>query len=150
MNTSDPIRSRRSARCVPCLPVLLLPPLLAAGNVAHAQPALEEIVVTAQKREENLYEVPVAVSAFDDEKLKQAILDDVADLGRFAPSLTANNVSAGGSTYTSSDGRWTVAAWGKNLGDEVYVLQIYPSGLLGMRGLLAPPRTYGLRIGYSM
>lgn len=53
-------------------------------------------------------------------------------------------------TYTSSDGRWTVGAWGKNLGDEVYVLQIYPSGLLGMRGLLAPPRTYGLRIGYSM
>ena len=53
-------------------------------------------------------------------------------------------------TYTSPDGRWTVAAWGKNLDDEVYVLQIYPSGLLGMRGLLAPPRTYGVRVGYSM
>lgn len=44
-------------------------------------------------------------------------------------------------THTSPDGCWTVAAWGKNLDDEAYVPQIYPSGLL------APSRTYGVRVG---
>jgi iron complex outermembrane receptor protein len=54
---------------------LVLPSLLLATMAAHAQdtsptsaPAetakLEEVVVTAQKREERLQDVPVAVTAF--------------------------------------------------------------------------------------
>lgn len=53
---------------------------------AHAQ-MLEEIMVTAQKREQNLQEVPVAVSAFTGDKLEQAGIKDMFDLQTNAPSL---------------------------------------------------------------
>lgn len=95
------------------------------GPAAHGQQALEEIVVTAQKREESLYEVPVAVSAFNDEKLEQAILDDVADLGRYAPSLTANNVSAGGSNIFMRGVGNEIIAVGADSSVAIYVDGVY-------------------------
>ncbi|MGH1373436.1 MAG: TonB-dependent receptor [Cellvibrionaceae bacterium] len=48
---------------------------------------LEEIVVTAQKREQNLQDVPVAVSAFTGEQLKEAVIKDVFDLQSNTPGL---------------------------------------------------------------
>ena len=62
---------------------------------AHAQEAseadsggLEEIVVTAQKREQNLQSVPVAVTALGAEALANQRINDFADLTKAAPSLT--------------------------------------------------------------
>ena len=49
---------------------------------------LSEIVVTAQRREENLLDVPVAVSAITGESLVQNQIADVSSLQRLAPSLT--------------------------------------------------------------
>ncbi|MFA5549111.1 MAG: hypothetical protein WDA10_11260, partial [Porticoccaceae bacterium] len=54
------------------LPKLLVLPLglsaagLIAPGGAEAQPVIEEIIVTARKREERLQEVPVAVTAIND------------------------------------------------------------------------------------
>jgi iron complex outermembrane receptor protein len=42
--------------------------------------ALEEIVVTARKREESLQDVPITVSAFDQNALKEMQINDVTDL----------------------------------------------------------------------
>jgi outer membrane receptor protein involved in Fe transport len=57
-------------------------------------PQLEEIVVTAQKREENLQEVPVAVSAFTAAQLKNISFNDVSNLVGYVPSLNVGtNVS---------------------------------------------------------
>ncbi|THD79944.1 MAG: hypothetical protein E7812_08700, partial [Phenylobacterium sp.] len=39
-----------------------------SGTQAAASNTIEELVVTAQKREQNLQDVPVAVSAFTSEK----------------------------------------------------------------------------------
>ncbi|MCB2079549.1 MAG: TonB-dependent receptor plug domain-containing protein, partial [Novosphingobium sp.] len=50
---------------------------------------LSEIVVTAQRREENLQDVPVAVSAISTEALQQNQIADINSLQRLAPSLTA-------------------------------------------------------------
>ncbi len=59
---------------------------------------LEEIVVTAQKREQNLQDVPVSVSAFTGEQLKEAVIKDVFDLQSNTPGLRVgqnqNNNSA--------------------------------------------------------
>jgi len=52
-----------------------------------AQALLEEVVVTAQKREQNLQDVPVAVSAFSGEMLKQSGVKDMFQLSANAPSL---------------------------------------------------------------
>ncbi len=62
---------------------------LAAAYVGSAQAQLEEVIVTAQKREQNLQDVPVAVSAFTNENLEQTGVRDMFDLQANAPSLRA-------------------------------------------------------------
>ncbi len=50
--------------------------------------ALEYIVVTAQKREQNLQDVPVAVTAITADTLINRNVSTISDLPRLAPSLT--------------------------------------------------------------
>ncbi len=50
---------------------------------------LEEIVVTATRREENLMDVPVAVTAISEEALASRQIVDVQSLQQIAPSLSA-------------------------------------------------------------
>ena len=38
--------------------------LLALATAAHGQATLEEVIVTAQKREQSLQDVPIAITAF--------------------------------------------------------------------------------------
>ncbi len=52
---------------------------------------LEEIVVTAQRRAESIQDVPLAVSAFTGEFLKETNLDDVKDLVLYTPGITGNS-----------------------------------------------------------
>jgi len=60
----------------------------AAGPAPRAGNALDEIVVTAQRREENLQSVPIAVQAFSGEVLEERNVQDVVDLQRLVPALT--------------------------------------------------------------
>ena len=56
--------------------------------------ALEEIVVTARKREEALVDIPFAVSAFSEEDLDISNLKNMVDMSLFTPGLTYQNASA--------------------------------------------------------
>ena len=49
---------------------------------------LEEVVVTANKRAENLQEVPLAVSVINENALQASGVQQFQDLGKVAPSLT--------------------------------------------------------------
>lgn len=49
---------------------------------------LEEVVVTAQARSENLQDVPVSVSAISGEKLMEAGLGRIEDIQAYVPNLT--------------------------------------------------------------
>ena len=49
---------------------------------------LEEIVVTAQKREQNLQETPVAVTAFADGYLDKFQIDDIEDISSHSPGVS--------------------------------------------------------------
>lgn len=67
----------------------------AIGLAALASPALaqnaevsEEIVVTAQKREENIFDVPLAVQALGAEQLENAGVSNVADLTTLIPGAS--------------------------------------------------------------
>ncbi len=65
--------------------------VLATGSLfAHAASVLEEITVTAEKRETSLQETPVAVSAFTAEGLDRANINSVVDLSGKVPGLTIN------------------------------------------------------------
>ena len=70
---------------------------VAAPAVVFAQsdePALEEVVVTAQKRTESMQEVPVAVSAITGEDLANTGFRDVNDIAAQVPSLiVTTNIS---------------------------------------------------------
>ena len=63
---------------------------LAMGNGAVAQSVLEEVIVTAQKREQNLQDVPVAVTAFTGAALERSGVKDMYQLSSIAPSLSVS------------------------------------------------------------
>jgi len=53
--------------------------------------SLEEIVVTAQRRENTLQSVPIPVSAFSRETLENRQIQQAADLERYVPSMKMRN-----------------------------------------------------------
>ncbi len=57
-----------------------------ASPIAHSQVVIEEIVVTARKRSESIQDVPVSVSAIEQE-LKRATVRRLEDIQNFAPNL---------------------------------------------------------------
>ena len=62
---------------------------LAAQEAEQASGAtIGEIVVTAQKREQNLQEVPLAISVLGADKLQQLQVNDARDLTGLAPNVT--------------------------------------------------------------
>lgn len=60
-----------------------------------AERALEEVVVTARKKEESLQNAPLAVSAVTQETLESAFLGDAMGLVQFAPNLIFDSVTTG-------------------------------------------------------
>ncbi|MEX0297961.1 MAG: TonB-dependent receptor, partial [Kordiimonas sp.] len=63
---------------------------------ADASTLLEEIIITARKRSENLQETPIAISAFTNQELESRSLTNLAELGSFVPNVTMAT-GAGGS-----------------------------------------------------
>ena len=51
---------------------------------------LQEVVVTAQKRVENLQDVPIAVEVLDNTKLEQLNITDIDGYVKYTPSLSYN------------------------------------------------------------
>ncbi len=97
----------------------------AASGAAFAQNTneIEELVVTAEKREQSLQDVPVAVSAFTDERRELVGINSVQDLTNFTPGLSystnndrialrgigrfSNNRSVEGGVALYNDGAYT-------------------------------------------
>jgi iron complex outermembrane recepter protein len=68
--------------------------------IAEAQvTALEEVVVSAQRRQESMQDVPLSVTAIGGDMLKQARITNSADLVKVTPSLTLQD--AGNSRESS-------------------------------------------------
>ena len=66
--------------------VLVVFVMASIGSASQAQ-LLEEITVTAQKRDQNQQDVPVAVTAFSGSQLSEIGVTDVFDLQAYVPSL---------------------------------------------------------------
>ena len=67
---------------------------------APAQPAAQseddaDIVVTAQRRAENLQDVPIAITAMGTETLEQLQVDEFNDYARLVPSLSFRSLGPG-------------------------------------------------------
>lgn len=68
----------------------------------NEQAGIRDIIVTAQKRQESIQEVPVAVTALDSIALGQSAVKDIRDLAGRVPSLVVDNVNAGPSAAAIS------------------------------------------------
>ena len=74
--------------------------VLAYGSVAHAQQAetgvgLEEVIVTAQKRVEDVQKVPISIQVLGGEKLGELQVANFIDYARFLPSLSFQTLGPG-------------------------------------------------------
>ncbi|MBL4870944.1 MAG: TonB-dependent receptor plug domain-containing protein, partial [Robiginitomaculum sp.] len=87
--------------------------------LALALPALaqveDEIIVTATKRSETIFDVPLAVTAVSGDTLAKAQIRDIADLQNIAPSLTFSQTTGGLQSIFSIRGIGTA---GNNTGLE--------------------------------
>lgn len=67
---------------------LILPSTLCSISHAQTKPIVEEVVVTAQKREQSLQDVPLSVSVFDGESLLDAGVSDLQSLETVEPTIS--------------------------------------------------------------
>ncbi len=72
---------------------------LVAVMPARAGSEFDEVIVTAQKREQGIYDAPVAITAFSEATLLKQGIADLTDLGKFVPNM---NVTGYGAGQTSS------------------------------------------------
>ncbi len=71
-----------------------VPPVFAQTEPAAG--TIEEIVVTARRREESVQETPISITALSADQLAARNLTNLAELGRYAPNVQMNT-SPGGS-----------------------------------------------------
>ena len=91
---------------------------VALTTVAYAQ--VDTITVTAQKREENVQDVPIAVSAFDGNMQKERAVTSVAGLSNITP-----NVSLDAGTPFSGDTA-VISAYIRGIGANDFAFNIDP------------------------
>ena len=99
-----------------------------AADAASASPAgLEEIVVTATRRSENLQNVPIAITALTGETLQKLNVTTADDYFKFLPSVTTSNQGPGASQVymrglaTTQDGEQSQGATGSFPNVAVYL-----------------------------
>ncbi|MGQ0569951.1 MAG: TonB-dependent receptor, partial [Armatimonadota bacterium] len=109
---------------------------LAAASLSHAQqPAdVEEILVTAQKREQSAQDVPISISVFSAEQLSQLGIESTVELAAFTPGLTiGQNTGDGDFAFISLRGV-TVRDFAdtNESPSAVYLNEFYKANLIGL------------------
>lgn len=95
---------------IPAL-IVFFSSLATAPVQAQMEPgfAIEEVLVTARKREESLQEVPVAVSAFNTEKMESLGIQNLRDFDGLVPGLQmgggGNGLKGDGNAYIRGVGQ---------------------------------------------
>ena len=107
---------------------LLSLPSVTVAQDAGARDALDEVIVTARRREESLQDVPIAVSAFSGEQLEEIGIVDITALTNRAPNIQLEVSRATNTTLTAYirgvGQQDPVAGWEGGVGiylDDVYL-----------------------------
>ncbi|MBI2969292.1 MAG: TonB-dependent receptor, partial [Gammaproteobacteria bacterium] len=87
---------------------------------AQAGAGLEEIVVTARKREESLQDTPISITAFTGEALEQQHIDQLEGIANFTPNLTFDT----GTTFSGSNA--AAAVYIRGIGQIDFTLTTEP------------------------
>jgi outer membrane receptor protein involved in Fe transport len=110
-----------------------------AGNNADAPPstALQEIVVTAEKRSEPLQKVPLSVVAFNQQSLRETGVQDFSSLAARIAGVTLNSAGPGRSSY-SIRGIASIGGNAPTTGLYIDETPILPSGGDGANASIDP------------
>ena len=111
-----------------CAVTLVLLPDLAVWASTEIGEQLEEVVVTARKREENLQVVPISIAAYSAHDLKAESVTRLSDLGQVAPNFfygqQIQSGSSAGQIYIRGVGQHdTNSAFNPSVG--IYVDGVY-------------------------
>jgi iron complex outermembrane receptor protein len=90
--------------------IATLPMASVLAAEAEEEGALEEVIVTAQNREENVQRVPIAINVVTAQQLADAGFNDMNDIGKVAPAVQIVN--------DNSQVRVTMRGVGTNSNDE--------------------------------
>ena len=108
------------------------PPIHPSANSDEPDNALAEIVVTAQRREQNLQEVPISINVLDAKALSEKYITNPGDLAQHSPGLSAVNFGINGNLAFSIHGQGQVG--GTAPGVVTYVAEV-PSNSIFMYDL---------------
>jgi iron complex outermembrane receptor protein len=78
------------------------------AQTTTSQPTLSEIIVTAQKREQNIQDVPISVIALSAQQLKDGGVTDIKNLQALTPGLTVTSTTSENVTTARIRGIGTV------------------------------------------
>jgi iron complex outermembrane receptor protein len=94
---------------------------------------VEDIVVTAQKREQNLQVVPISITALSADTIKANRIQDVRDLSAVAPNLTVRLASGGSQqpNYSMRGISTGGSAAGTDKGISLYIDGVYIQNVQG-------------------
>lgn len=90
-----------------------------SAALAQGTPVLEEIIVTAQKREQTLAEVPISVAVINSERLAQANINKIADITEFVPNMTMTETGISTQMYIRGIGSGNNQAFEQSVGQYV-------------------------------
>lgn len=85
--------------------------------------ALEEVVVTARKKEESLMDVPMSITAVSGETMVKMNIQEISDLAQSLPNLTFSQSGAGANAYIRGQGSGFNIAFEQSVGwfvDGIY------------------------------
>ena len=114
---------------------LVASPCLAADETTDEdQPVIEEIIVTAEKREESILDVPLTMSAFSGERIEELGMTKPADLEQMVPGLQFgdNGEQAGQGTVIRGIGTRLAGETHTDLAVATYVDGVYTLGTYGV------------------
>ena len=111
---------KHAVTAVVCLSFLYSPTPLPAQTDSGSSAFLEEIVVTARKREESLQDTPLAVSAFNTAELEQRNIVSVNEISQYIPNVQYDNVASEAGGGNSSQ------IFIRGIGQTDYVLTVEP------------------------
>jgi len=101
--------------------------IVAASGHLSAAPALEEMIVTAQKQEQSIQDVPISMVAFNSDMLEKLGVQDVKDMAAKVPNLYIKEFPSGGGT--------TVQLYIRGVGQNDVQITQDPSVALYMDGV---------------
>ncbi len=80
--------------------VLVVHPAVSADDTKSLQGGLEEIIVTARRKEESLQSVPVSIVSLNQADLEERGIDSAMELTNFVPSLVVSSAGSQGTNFT--------------------------------------------------